>query len=168
MPRLPGDPSILGWLLFSIGFRLPPKNREWGRHELIDAGWRGRTIRRLLVLMVPICIALAFLPGPVWLRVAVPLFALVASVGTGAVSARRPGPDQRRRHPPPPPPPARPAGPQRPRHRPPGPLTGHCGHHARSPAEAAETAGDVVSEADTVGDGAGASSRGPGEPTGQR
>ena len=27
MPRLPGDPSIGGWLLFSIGFRLPPKNQ---------------------------------------------------------------------------------------------------------------------------------------------
>ena len=94
MPRLPGDPSIWGWLLFSIGFRLPPKNREWVRHELIDAGWRGRTIRRLLVLMVPICIALAFLPGPVWLRVAVPLFALVASVGTVAIApatSARPG-----------------------------------------------------------------------------
>jgi len=87
MPRLPGDPSIWGWLLFSIGFRLPPRNREWVRHELIDAGWRGRTIRRLLVLMVPICIALAFLPGPVWLRVAVPLLALVASVGTVAIAA---------------------------------------------------------------------------------
>jgi hypothetical protein len=87
MPRLPGDPSIWGWVLFSIGFRLPSANREWVRHELTDAGWRGRTIRRLLVLMVPICIALAFLPGPVWLRVAVPLFALVASVGTVAISA---------------------------------------------------------------------------------
>jgi hypothetical protein len=75
MPRLPGDPSIWGWLLFSVGFRLPPRNREWVRHELIDAGWRGRTIRRLLVLMVPICIALAFLPGPVWLRVAVAISA---------------------------------------------------------------------------------------------
>ncbi len=87
MPQLPGDPSIAGWLLFAIGFRLPPKNQEWVRHELTDAGWRGRTIRRLLVLMVPICIALAFLPGPPWLRIAVPLFALVASIGTVAISA---------------------------------------------------------------------------------
>ena len=87
MPRLPGDPSIVGWLLFAIGFRLPPANREWVRHELTDAGWRGRTIRRLLVLMAPICIALAFLPGPPWLRVTVPLFALVASIGTVAISA---------------------------------------------------------------------------------
>jgi hypothetical protein len=85
--RLAGDPSVAGWLLFAIGFRLPPENREWVRHELTDAGWRGRTIRRLMVLMVPVCIALAFLPGPDWLRVAVPAFALIASVGTVLISA---------------------------------------------------------------------------------
>ena len=28
MRRLPGDPSVVGWLLFAIGFRLPQKNRE--------------------------------------------------------------------------------------------------------------------------------------------
>src|SRR6201986_3444328 len=87
MRRLPGDPSVVGWLLFAIGFRLPEKNREWVRHELTDAGWRGRTIRRLMVLMAPICVALAFLPGPVWLRVAVPGLALIASVGTWLISA---------------------------------------------------------------------------------
>jgi hypothetical protein len=87
MPRLPGDPSIWGWLLFSIGFRLPPKNREWVRHELIDAGWRGRTIRRLFVILIPVCAGLSFLPGPVWLRVTVPGFALLASVGTVLISA---------------------------------------------------------------------------------
>ncbi|HLH84882.1 MAG TPA: DUF5313 family protein [Trebonia sp.] len=85
--RLPGDPSLWGWLLFAVGFRLPAENREWVRHELTDAGWRGRTVRRLLVLMVPICAGLAFLPGPGWLRAAVPAFALIASVGTVLISA---------------------------------------------------------------------------------
>ena len=87
MPRLPGNPSLAGWLLFSIGFRLPPRNREWVRHELTDAGWRGRTIGRLMVVMIPVCVALAFLPGPAWLRIAVPALALIASVGTVAISA---------------------------------------------------------------------------------
>ena len=87
MTRLPGDPTIWGWVLFAIGGRLPPRNRDWVRHELTDAGWRARTIRRLMVLMVPICVGLAFLPGPVWLRVAVPGFALIASVGTVLISA---------------------------------------------------------------------------------
>jgi hypothetical protein len=84
---LPGDPSVAGWLLFAVGFRLPAKNRDWVRHELTDAGWRGRTIVRLMVLMAPICIALAFLPGPTWLRAAVPGFALLTSIGTVLISA---------------------------------------------------------------------------------
>lgn len=85
--RLPGDPGVGRWLLFAAGFRLPAENREWVRHELTDAGWRGRTIRRLLVIMVPVCVGLAFLPGPDWLRIAVPGFAFVASVGTVLISA---------------------------------------------------------------------------------
>ncbi|HEX3965034.1 MAG TPA: DUF5313 family protein [Trebonia sp.] len=87
MARIPGNPSVGRWLLFAIGFRLPPENRDWVRHELTDYGWRGRTIRRLLVIMVPVCVALAFLPGPLWLRIAVPAFALVASVGTVLIGA---------------------------------------------------------------------------------
>lgn len=87
MPRLPGDPRLGRWLLFSIGFRLPPEYRDWVRHELTDAGWRWRTVRRLFVLLVPICVGLAFLPGPVWLRVAVPALALIASLGTVLISA---------------------------------------------------------------------------------
>ena len=71
MRRLPGDPSVFRWLLFAVGFRLPAENREWVWHELTDAGWRTRTIVRLMVLLGPICVALAFLPGPEWLGVAV-------------------------------------------------------------------------------------------------
>jgi Family of unknown function (DUF5313) len=87
MARLPGNPGVGGWLLFAVGFRLPPASREWVRHELTDAGWRSRTVLRLLVMMVPVSTALAFLPGPVWLRIAVPAFALIASVGTVLISA---------------------------------------------------------------------------------
>ena len=56
MPRIPGDPGIGGRLRFAIGFRLPPENRDWVRHELTDAGWRGRTVLRHLIVMVPICL----------------------------------------------------------------------------------------------------------------
>ena len=87
MARLPGDPGVGGWLLFAVGFRLPPKNRVWVRHELTDAGWRGRTVLRLMVILLPVCVGLAFLPGPAWLRVTVPAFALIASVGTVLISA---------------------------------------------------------------------------------
>jgi Family of unknown function (DUF5313) len=87
VPRLPGNPSIGRWLLFAVGFRLPLRNQEWVRHELTDAGWRARTVRRLLVIMAPVCVALAFLPGPVWLQVTVPALAFIASVGTVLISA---------------------------------------------------------------------------------
>lgn len=82
MTRIPGDPNIGGRLLFAIGFRLPSKNRQWVRHELTDAGWRARTVLRHLVVMVPLCCALAALPGPPWLRVMVPLSAIAGSVFT--------------------------------------------------------------------------------------
>ena len=87
MTRIPGDPSPGQWLLFAIGFRLPPENRDWVRHELTDYGWRGRTIRRLLVVVIPACVALSFLPGPLWLRLTVPAFLLIASIGTVLISA---------------------------------------------------------------------------------
>jgi hypothetical protein len=73
--------------LFAIGFRLPAEYHDWVRHELTDYGWRMRTLRRLLVIMVPVAVALSFLPGPIWLRVAVPAFALIASVGTVLIGA---------------------------------------------------------------------------------
>lgn len=69
-------------MLFAVGFRLPERNREWVRHELTDAGWRARTVVRHLLVMVPLCCALAALPGPPWLRVLVPLMAIAGSVFT--------------------------------------------------------------------------------------
>ena len=80
MPRIAGDPGLGGKLRFALGFRLPPANTEWVRHELIDAGWRGRTVLRHLAVVVPICCLLALLPGPPWLRIMVPLLAILGSV----------------------------------------------------------------------------------------
>lgn len=87
MKRLPGDPGVGRRLLFSIGFRLPRENRDWVRHELTDAGWRGRIVLRHLVIMLPICAVLALLPGPPWLRIMVPALALIGSVGGIAIYA---------------------------------------------------------------------------------
>ena len=82
MTRLPGDPSVLGKLAFAVGFRLPEKDREWVRHELTDAGWRVRVILRHLVVMIPVCVGLALLPGPPWLKIMVPALALAGSLFT--------------------------------------------------------------------------------------
>ena len=87
MSRLPGDPSAGRKLLFSLCLRLPDRNREWVRHELTDAGWRGRlTIRHLLVTL-PVAAVLAAFPGPLFIHIMVPALFLICSVGIVAMYA---------------------------------------------------------------------------------
>ena len=50
MARLPGDPGLGRQALFALGAKLPERNREWVRHELTDAGWRGRLVTRHLIV----------------------------------------------------------------------------------------------------------------------
>jgi hypothetical protein len=85
--RLPGDPGPGGKALYAIGFRLPARNRDWVRHELTDAGWRGRLTIRHVIVVVPFCAALALLPGPPWIRIMVPLLFMICSVGIVALYA---------------------------------------------------------------------------------
>ena len=87
MTRLPGDPGPGRQALFALGARLPARNREWVRHELTDAGWRGRLTVRHLIVTLPICAVLALLPGALWIRIAVPALFLICSVGIVAMYA---------------------------------------------------------------------------------
>lgn len=80
MTRIPGDPGPRRWLLFAIGLRLPPENREWVRHELTDAGWRSRAAVRQLVLVIPVAAAFVALPGPWSLKVTLMLLVLVGGL----------------------------------------------------------------------------------------
>ena len=85
--RLPGDPGAGRQALFALGARLPERNREWVRHELTDAGWRGRLTIRHLIVTLPFAAALALLPGALWIRIAVPALFLICSVGIVALYA---------------------------------------------------------------------------------
>jgi Family of unknown function (DUF5313) len=85
--RLPGDPSMGRKVLFTLGARLPDRNREWVRHELTDAGWRGRLTLRHLLVMLPIAAVLAAFPGPLFIHIMVPLLFLISSVGIVAMYA---------------------------------------------------------------------------------
>jgi hypothetical protein len=90
--RLPGDPGLGGWLRFAFGFRLPPENVHWVRHELTDAGWRGRTVLRHLTVILPTCavlvVVLAFvLPAPLWVSLTMVALILCGSVFTVAAYA---------------------------------------------------------------------------------
>ena len=80
MTRLPGDPSLAGKLRFAIGRRLPAENRDWVYHELTDVGWRWRTIGRHLILVLPIALVFALLPGPSYLHWMMPTLLLLPSV----------------------------------------------------------------------------------------
>jgi len=90
--RLPGDPGPAGWLRFAVGFRLPPRNVHWVRHELTDPGWRWRTVLRHLVVIIPVCAVLVvllaiFLPTPPWVSAMMVALILSGSVLTVAVYA---------------------------------------------------------------------------------
>jgi hypothetical protein len=85
--RLPGDPSAGRKVLFALGARLPDRYREWVRHELTDAGWRGRLTFRHLLIMLPLVAALAAFPGPLFIHIMVPALFLICSVGIVAMYA---------------------------------------------------------------------------------
>jgi Family of unknown function (DUF5313) len=87
LTRLEGDPGPLGWLRFTYGFRLPPENVHWVRHELTDAGWRRRTVLRHLAVIIPICAILVIvlailLPAPIWVSLTMVALILCGSVFT--------------------------------------------------------------------------------------
>jgi hypothetical protein len=99
VPRLAGDPGIGRRLLFALGFRLPPRYLDWLRHDLTDAGWRGRLTGRHFVAMLPIAVVLGLvLPGPIWLHIAVPTLFLLCSVGIVAMYASELRVSRMRRH----------------------------------------------------------------------
>jgi hypothetical protein len=66
---------------------LPADNLSWVRHDLTDAGWRGRMMVRHLVLMVPVCVLLGLLPAEWGIRIAVAALALLSSTFVVAVNA---------------------------------------------------------------------------------
>ena len=74
-------------MLFALGVRLPDRNREWVRHELTDAGWRGRLTAGTCWSSLPIAAALARFPGALWIHIAVPALFLICSVGIVAMYA---------------------------------------------------------------------------------
>jgi Family of unknown function (DUF5313) len=90
--RLPGDPGVLRWLRFAAGFRLPAENNEWVKHELTDAGWRGRTVLRHLAVIVPICVVLivvltTLVPAPLWMGLSMTGLILCGSIFSVAAYA---------------------------------------------------------------------------------
>jgi Family of unknown function (DUF5313) len=97
--RLAGDPGYGRQLLFALGLRLPTRYLDWLRHDLTDAGWRGRMVARHTIAVLPIAAVLGLvLPGPVWLHIAVPALFLLTSVGIVAMYGSEIRVSRMRRH----------------------------------------------------------------------
>lgn len=99
MARIAGDPGVARQMLFALGFRLPDRYRDWLRHDLTDAGWRGRMVGRHLIVMLPVAVVLGVvLPGPLWLHLMVAGMFLLLTVGTLALYAPDVRVSRMRRH----------------------------------------------------------------------
>lgn len=70
----------MGW---ALGARLPVRYREWVARDLTGDGWERRHFTRTLVQWAP-SLLLLLLPGPVWLRVLLPLLVLIGSLYVSA------------------------------------------------------------------------------------
>lgn len=66
------------WLWYAVSGRLPMRYRDWVLHDLSCRTWPLRHLARLIVPLVPVGVALAFvLPGPLSLRVTAVLMGAV-------------------------------------------------------------------------------------------
>ncbi len=79
-----GDPTGGQRLRYALGGRLPDDRHEWVRHDLLDAGWRGRAIVRALVQVVPVAALLGLLPGPASVHLFLPLLVLLSGLFVAA------------------------------------------------------------------------------------
>lgn len=77
-------PGVLRWLAYAFGARLPVAYGDWVLHDLTCRTWFLRQLVRTTVQCVPTAL-LALLPGPVWLRVALPCFVWFSALVMSAI-----------------------------------------------------------------------------------
>lgn len=77
-------PGPWRWLAYAFGARLPVRYGDWVLHDLTARTWFLRLLGRTGVQCVPAAL-LALLPGPGWLRLALPLFVLFSSMFMAAM-----------------------------------------------------------------------------------
>ena len=81
------NPGPLRRIVYALGCRLPVEYRDWVRHDLTDAGWRGRMVGRHVLTLTPVCLAATPLPGEWWIRAMSAALVLIGGVFTVAISA---------------------------------------------------------------------------------
>lgn len=77
-------PSVLQWLRYALGGRLPEPLLDWVRHDLTDADWRWRQLLRVLVQATLPVVVIAVLPAPLGLRVLMAALVLLGALSVGA------------------------------------------------------------------------------------
>lgn len=79
MPQPFPRPNALQWLWYAYGGRLPGHLREWVLHDITCRSWVLRHLSRTLAQWAP-SLLLVLLPGPLWLRLSLPLLVLVGAL----------------------------------------------------------------------------------------
>ncbi len=73
-------PNPFQWVWYTFGGRLPDHLAEWVLHDVTCRTWVLRQFARALVQLTPFCIAVLFLPGPLWIRLNCILLGLLVGV----------------------------------------------------------------------------------------
>lgn len=71
------SPGLLQRVGYLLGKPLPPGMRDWVEWDLTGPGHSRRYFIRGLIPMIPIFVALAFIPGPAWIRIGMILLLLI-------------------------------------------------------------------------------------------
>jgi hypothetical protein len=77
-------PSVLQWLRYALGGRLPADLHDWVRHDLTDADWRVRQILRVLLQAAVPVVVILVLPIPLGLRLLMSALVLLGALSVGA------------------------------------------------------------------------------------
>jgi hypothetical protein len=76
-------PSILWWLRYALGGRLPSRFDDWVFHDLTGRDWRIREAGRIeLFAVIPVIVMLC-LPGPLDIRIYAAAFVVIGPLFVG-------------------------------------------------------------------------------------
>lgn len=70
-------PNPAQWVWYALGGRLPATYREWVLNDVTASTWVWRHAAHSSVLLAPLCVVWLLLPGPLWIRLAMVLLAVI-------------------------------------------------------------------------------------------
>lgn len=84
IPSAAARPGPFRWVAYAFGARLPTGYGTWVLHDLTARTWFLRHLARTAVQCVPTAL-FVLLPGPLWLRVTIPVFVFVSALFMAAI-----------------------------------------------------------------------------------